>query len=231
MITYQVKQNIVWKWILIELVLLIISYVGREYDLLRIISIIGVATGLFVGLFYTIFTPTLLGEYIRFRETDDSFDIEYLNKDGSIRKVKSILVQELVSFSFYDHSSQVLRQSRIVLRSAEDVTKLTLLYKRKVREKELQTSAIVDMILKKIQINNTQHSHQFIERTPSFFSSKAGLYSIIAIIVAFAIAIIFSGANTEKLTLAAFSLAVIAVALLLRRNTELNEIEKSNNNV
>lgn len=228
MIAYQLKENIIWKWLLIILVLLFTSYIARDIDIVRKLCIIGVAVVLLGGLICAFSPPTYFGNYLRINETKDGFDIEYLNKRGGAKKIEKIVLAELINFSVFDYSSKIITQTNIVLKSAEKATKLLLLHKKRVKGIELQTDKIVDMLLNKIEQFNLKHNDQFIERVPSFFTTKSGFYLIIATTVMIGIIIINSPAKTERIIFGISYLGLTVVLLMLRRYNELKEVAKSN---
>lgn len=201
----------------------------RDMDQLRTpLALIGVA-GIIFMFMYAICFPTYFGYFIKVVETETGFDLEYLNKRNEVQRIEKINLEDLIGFSCFDHSSQVLTKTRLIFRSSSGpVTKLTLLHKKTVRGVELQTAEIVDRILKKIAAFNQQGHHKFIERMPSFLSSKPGLYAIIMPVLMLAIAVVLSSVKTEKSILVLFSLGAMTSVLMLRRWNELKQIEKSN---
>ncbi|MCH5683043.1 hypothetical protein LWM68_01340 [Niabella sp. W65] len=72
------------------------------------------------------------------------------------------------------------------------------MHKKRVRGVELQTTEAIDGILEKIAAFNQQGSSTFIERTPSFFSSRAGLYTLMVLAAILGLLVILSPAKTEK---------------------------------
>jgi len=204
------------------------SWFVKDIDQLRIpLLLITIACLLFMFC-YAVFFPAYWGYFMRVIETEAGFDLEYLNKQDEVQRMEKINLEDLVSFSCFDHSSQVLTKTRLVFRSSGSSTKLTLLHKRRVKGVALQTAEIVEQMLKKIDVFNRQEHHPFIERTPSFLSSRAGLYAIMTLVAVLGLAIAFSPAKTEKVVLSLFSLVAMISVLMLRRWNELKQIAKSN---
>ncbi|MCH5716854.1 hypothetical protein [Niabella hibiscisoli] len=228
MITYSTTNKVFLGVAAITVLSLVASWFVRDIDQLREPLVLITAACLLFMFVYAVFFPAYWGYFIRVTKTDIGFNLEYLNQCNEVQKREKINLEDLVSFSCFDHSSQVLTQTRLVFRSSGSVKKFTLLHKSRVKGVELQTTEIIDLILGKIAVFNQQRPHQFIERTLSFFSSKPGLYTIIALATILGFLVLSSQAKTEKVILCLFALAAMISALMLRRWNELKQIEKSN---
>lgn len=228
MITYSTTHKFILGVAALTIVSLVAAKCAKDMDQLRIALIIIAAAGIVFMFIYAVCFPTYLGYFIRVTETDAGFNLECLNKYNEVRRTEKIDLKDLISFSCFDHSSQILTKTRFIFRSSGSVTKLTLVHKKRVRGVELQTTEIIDGILEKIAAFNQQVSPAFIERKPSFLSSKAGFYTTLALVMVLGFAVASSPAKTEKLIIALFSLVAITSVLMLRRWSELKQIAKSN---
>ena len=229
MITYSTTRKVILGVAAITIVSLFASWFARDIAPLRIPLVLITAAGMLFMFVHAVFFPAYFGRFIRVTEADTGFNLEHLNKHNEVQRIEKINLEDLVSFSCFDHSSQVLTQTRFIFRSSSGpVTKLTLLHKKRVKGVELQTPEIVDGILGKIAAFNQKGSPSFIERTPSFLSSKAGLYTTLAFVTVLGFAVVSSPAKTEKMILCLFSLIAMISVLMLRRWNELKQIAKSN---
>lgn len=213
---------------MITIVSLFAAWFVRDIDQLRIPLLLITVAGMLFMFVYAVCFPTYFGYFIRVTQTDRGFDLEYLDKLNEVKRIEKINLEDLISFSCFDHSSQVLTQTRFILRSSGRLTKLTLVQKRRVKGVELQTTEIIDAIQGKIAAFNQEGRHTFIERTPSFFSTKPGLYTIMALATVLGIAVLSSPAEKEKVILLLFSLVAMISVMMLRRWNELQQIAKTN---
>ncbi|MGN7783561.1 hypothetical protein ACTJIJ_03505 [Niabella sp. 22666] len=228
MITYSTTHKFILGVAALTIASLVAAKCAKDMDQLRIALIIIAAAGIVFMFVYAVCFPTYFGYFIKVVETEMGFDLEYLNKYNAVQRIEKIDLKDLISFSCFDHSSQVLTRTRFIFRSSGSVTKLTLVHKKRVKGVELQTTEIIDGVLGKIAAFNQQGSPAFIERTPSFLSSKAGLYTTLALVMMLGFAVASSPAKTEKLIIALFSLVAITSVLMLRRWNELKQVAKSN---
>ncbi|MGE9310686.1 hypothetical protein ACLOAU_03545 [Niabella sp. CJ426] len=228
MITYSTTHKFILGVAALTIASLVAAKCAKDMDQLRIALIIIAAAGIVFMFIYAVCFPTSLGYFIRVTETDAGFNLERLNKYNEVRRTEKIDLKDLISFSCFDHSSQILTKTRFIFRSSGSVTKLTLVHKKRVKGVELQTTEIIDGVLGKIAAFNQQGHYKFIERTPSFFSSKPGFYTSIAFATLLGFAVVSSPAKKEKVILLLFSLVAMISVLMLRRWNELQQIAKSN---
>ncbi|GAB3415291.1 hypothetical protein [Niabella aquatica] len=175
---------------------------------------------------YIIFFPTYFGSFIKVSETATGFTLEYLDKNGDVKRREDINMNELNSFSFFDISSQVVNQRKFVFRSTSHIVRLPMVYRKKVKGTMLQTEEIIDRFFEKIEkYNNLQGSH-FIERTPGFIASKAGLALIIIYPLIMMAFLLFSG-KEKVLAKAIIPLLLSLAPLLIMRYKELNNIRNN----
>jgi hypothetical protein len=228
MISYSTTHKLSLGVAAIAVVSLVASWFVRDIDQLRIPFVLVAVAGMVFMFVHAVFFPAYFGRFIRVTETDAGFNLEHLNKDNEVQRVDKINLEDLLSFSCFDHSSKVLTKTRFIFRSSGSITKLTLVHKKRVRGVELQTTEAIDGILEKIAAFNQQGSSTFIERTPSFFSSRAGLYTLMVLAAILGLLVILSPAKTEKIILSLFSLVTMIAVMLLRRWNELKQIAETN---